>query len=416
MTLFQLGSDLVGAAGWGMRLEIDGTGHPVFSIVTTNPSPAQFDAIGDTVLSLDTEYVLLGVYTEGVGLSVSINGVLDGYMATTTTTLRHLNNSFIGANRVSSNTLTNFFNGVMYYTKLWDGATQIAEWNMQTGYGSSLYDTIGSFVNHIYGATWIVDDETGFNFHALTDDGTGVPRFGTYYNGRPLFVVDPTSGIIYFGEHFWYDPSDGAIHTPNNKTVIRADGTIEAVNGRFSGDVIANSGVFKGIFDTTALKLEPGDTTAHNFTQASSMYQARNFFNALTSFGLKVDTFYKASTSVSSIQMYTQMPTLDNTSTIDLSDLSYIRITSAIHDKTTIYHLQLFDSAKALIPAMPGWPFNSLMYYNSNNYAMTTTSFTITVYTGGDKLILSSDIPDNPVGLADYQIYHSDGTLCIKLP
>jgi len=120
-------------------------------------------------------------------------------MSTTTTTLRHLNNSFIGANRVSSNTLTNFFNGVMYYAELWDGATQIAEWNMQTGYGSSLYDTIGSFVNNIYGATWIIDDETGFNFHALTDDGTGKPRFGVYYNGRPLFVVDTTTGNSRFG-------------------------------------------------------------------------------------------------------------------------------------------------------------------------------------------------------------------------
>ena len=186
-----------------------------------------------------------------------------------------------------------------------------------------------------------------------------------------------------------------------------------AVGGHFSGDVFANSGYFKGIFDTTALKLEPGDTTAHNFTQASASTQALNFFNALTSFGLKVNTFYKASTSIPSIQMYTQIHGWTNT--VNLSDLSYIRINNEKDSGgVPIYELLLYDSTKTIIPAMPDplYASRSLYYYTQYNYVMTTTSFTITVYTGGDKLIVSPDIPDNPVGLSNYQIYHSNGSLC----
>ena len=45
-----------------------------------------------------------------------------------------------------------------------------------------------------------------------------------------------------------------------------------------------------------------------------------------------------------------------------------------------------------------------------------TSDIIFTIYTGGDKLILSSDVPDNPLGLSDYQIYRSGDTLKVKLP
>ena len=260
---------------------------------------------------------------------------------------------------------------------------------------------------------------SGFRFRAMQDQymaGGNNPVFDVMYNDKVVFKAEPANGKVYFGTNFWYDPADGAIHTPNNKTVIKADGTIEAVDGRFSGDVFAESGYFKGIFDTTALKLEPGDTTTHNFTQASSMYQARNFFNALSSFGIEVTRFYRASTSISSIQLYIQMPNWSGTRTVNLGDLSYIRIVNTIYNGATIYQFQLFDSTKTLIPALSEFPTNSLMYRTSDDYIMTTTSFTITVYIGGDKLIVSPEIPDSPTGLANYQIYHTNGTLQIKLP
>jgi len=252
-----------------------------------------------------------------------------------------------------------------------------------------------------------------------TLSGGNNPVFDVYKDDKMLFKVDIANGKVYFGEHFWYDPTDGSIHTPNDKTVIKADGTIEAVGGSFSGDVLANSGVFKGIFDTTALKLEPSDTIANNFTQASASNQAQNFFNALSSFGIVVDRFYKASTSISSIQTYARYFDGNWTTTVDLSDLSYIRINNANSSGGfPIYELKLYDSTKTLIPCSTQSVFSgySLMYLSSTSYIMTTTSFTITVYTGGDKLIVSPEIPDSQTGLADYQIYHSNGILCIKLP
>ena len=72
---------------------------------------------------------------------------------------------------------------------------------------------------------------------------------------------------------------------------------LKAVDGRFSGDVFANSGYFKGIFDTTALKLEPGTGTTEDFTQASGQYQGRDFYNAIIAAGYKTDTFYKVSSA-----------------------------------------------------------------------------------------------------------------------
>ena len=44
------------------------------------------------------------------------------------------------------------------------------------------------------------------------------------------------------------------------------------------------------------------------------------------------------------------------------------------------------------------------------------SQITVTAYTGGDKLILSSDVPISSSGLDDYQIYLDNGTLKAKLP
>ena len=82
---------------------------------------------------------------------------------------------------------------------------------------------------------------SGFRFRAQTDsvgDGSNVAVFDVYKDDKQLFKVDISTGIIYFGEHFWYDPSDGAIHTPNDKTVINADGTIYGEQSNFEESVV----------------------------------------------------------------------------------------------------------------------------------------------------------------------------------
>ena len=79
-----------------------------------------------------------------------------------------------------------------------------------------------------------------------------------YYNGERVFEANPQNGRVYFGNNFWYDPATKSIRTPNDKTVINADGTIEATDGNFSGVVNASSGSFAGSIETNELVV--GDT------------------------------------------------------------------------------------------------------------------------------------------------------------
>ena len=71
---------------------------------------------------------------------------------------------------------------------------------------------------------------SGFRFRAQTDsvgDGTNVPVFDVYYDDSQLFKVAISTGKIYFGENFWYDPDDGAIHTPDDRFIINSNGQLE---------------------------------------------------------------------------------------------------------------------------------------------------------------------------------------------
>jgi hypothetical protein len=78
---------------------------------------------------------------------------------------------------------------------------------------------------------------TGFRFRASSYDSAGNydPIFDLYNGNNQLFKVDVNTGIIYFGQYFWYDPSDGALHTPNDTTVITATGKIYSTDGEFIG-------------------------------------------------------------------------------------------------------------------------------------------------------------------------------------
>jgi hypothetical protein len=249
----------------------------------------------------------------------------------------------------------------------------------------------------------VIDQATGFDFHALTDDGQGNARFGAYYNGRPLFVVDPPTGRVFFGEHFWYDPSDGAIHTPNDKTIIRADGTIEAVDGSFTGNIVANSGLFKGIFDTTALRLEPGDATvlskyvSDNYNQALDLY---DYF--VTSQGLSENVYYKINSPTSGTYTFSS-----SYSPLDFSKAKYITF-----KRDSIYtYVRFYDSTYTMLGQIVKRNDGS-----TSSQIKLNGSFTLAVSYGGDKLIVSSDIPINATELDDYQIYLSGDTLKVKLP
>ena len=56
--------------------------------------------------------------------------------------------------------------------------------------------------------------------------------------------------------------------------------------------------------------------------------------------------------------------------------------------------------------------------YNTSGYAYATTSLTLTIGIGGDKLLLSPNTPLTPDELDDYQIYMelATGNVKFKVP
>lgn len=113
---------------------------------------------------------------------------------------------------------------------------------------------------------------TGFSFRALTDDGNGNKVFDVTYNGADLFKVDISTGKIYFGQGFWYDPSDLAIHSSNDNVVINVDGVITA-----KGATISENSYFRGKFDCDVIKTEVQD--ADEYTYSSSVETYEQCFN-----------------------------------------------------------------------------------------------------------------------------------------
>ena len=72
-------------------------------------------------------------------------------------------------------------------------------------------------------------DGSGFRFRARSYDSAGNydPLFDIFNGSKQLFKVDVSSGKIYFGKYFWYDPADGAIHTPGDRLILNANGQID---------------------------------------------------------------------------------------------------------------------------------------------------------------------------------------------
>ena len=65
--------------------------------------------------------------------------------------------------------------------------------------------------------------------------GGNNPVFDVMYNDKVVFKAEPANGKVYFGTNFWYDPADGAIHTPNDKIVIDSSGSLKATFAEIVG-------------------------------------------------------------------------------------------------------------------------------------------------------------------------------------
>ena len=118
---------------------------------------------------------------------------------------------------------------------------------------------------------------SGFRFRAREYNEYGQklnkPDFDVYYGDKMLFSVDST-GKIFFGEGFWYNPNPGdmAIHSKNDNVVISADGVITA-----KGATISENSYFRGKFDCDVIKTEVQD--ADEYTYSSSVETYEQCFN-----------------------------------------------------------------------------------------------------------------------------------------
>jgi hypothetical protein len=271
-------------------------------------------------------------------------------------------------------------------------ALELAELSEKTIYASEIYASLI--------VTKRLRVQSG-DFLAKINETDGVD---VTMGGKVLFKVEPLTGKIYFGEHFWYTPADGTIHTPNDKTVIKADGTIEAVDGKFTGDVFADSGYFKGIFDTTALKLEPWNkTVGGTITVPNNYNQGKDILEYF--FGTTLDQKYSPILRAS----------LSGYPTVKYFRAGY-HWGSDVFWEYHAYEVFFYDEAFSLVKRICTYTQSGTVDNAYKPAEKIDAEITVSKYIGGDRLIVSSDIPTEATGLANYQLYLSGDTLKVKLP
>jgi hypothetical protein len=240
---------------------------------------------------------------------------------------------------------------------------------------------------------------SGFRFRAMSDnigDGTGTALFDVYIGDNKLFGVDIDTGKIYFGEYFWYNPSDGAIHTQDDKTVIKSDGTIEAIDGNFSGTMNALTGFFGGTLDTPAFSSLPSSegTSLVISESASAQSQCTSTYNSVYGV-LAEDSFYACTHSSNSTVKYlahrgSWPSNVGDSWEIDFYNSSMVKIGSM---KVTRAY------------------FVGLQY--SSTYS--SSSFTLTTIYGVGDVFKFKDLPTVSTGLASGQIWR-DGVYLKIIP
>ena len=233
---------------------------------------------------------------------------------------------------------------------------------------------------------------SGFRFRAMDDDysqegSPKVPVFDLYKDDKQLFKVDVSNGNIYFGAHFWYNPADGAIHTPNDKTVIKADGTIEAVDGVFSGAVNAEQGVFKGSIDSSAFASLPSSsgTTDDIILTSSEAYQVNTMADYCQT-TLTVNKHYACSV------------------TID-SSVEYIRYSGSGTDVNIYFYNSSFIEVAVMRRIYGTW-----LSYDSDYKG---SSLTVSVSYGAGDVFKFKNLPTSASGLASGQVWRDGTTLKI---
>ncbi len=189
------------------------------------------------------------------------------------------------------------------------------------------------------------------------------------------------------------DPDTLAFQTEGGKVKIFNNGTIEAVDGNFSGVLNSAGGIFNGYIQTPAITSEPGDVTedVENFTDQTDI--AKDIYDYYLALGKPTATLFRADVDT-------------------VVDSYFMRIEYTDEGSVKTYSVRVYDSGASQLDyvlyiciALTGW-------FKAGGIG----SPEITTYTGGDKLKLSSDIPTSDSGLDNYQVWLDGAFLKVKLP
>lgn len=235
---------------------------------------------------------------------------------------------------------------------------------------------------------------SGFRFRAL--DNNGSPIFDVMYGNVMLFNVDIATGKIYFGEGFWYDPADQAIHSVDDNVVIDSSGTITAVNAILNGE-----SYFKGRFDCGVIKTATSDPQPVNTYQTTTIGygQALEIVNAMKASGYKEDTLYPATiTGIPSVK-YVKISSSSRSEGITRINTTYLGLYDENYNQIkpgTIMTVNNPDAKTLNSVAKPYIPVDGV--YSLNN-------FTLVMLGGGNALQL--DIPgvDYASGLSSGMLF-----------
>lgn len=257
---------------------------------------------------------------------------------------------------------------------------------------------------------------SGFRFRAL--DNNGSPIFDVMYGNVTLFKVDIATGKIYFGQGFWYDPDDSAIHSLNDNVIINSGGSIIAKNA-----TIKEGSRFEGSFDCDVIKTEPVPASHTDYpSRTNSGTQARLLWEDLYSAGL---------VPASGSSGYFPIDTVGVT-----TPFKYIRVAHTISGAIELYAIYFADANlseyaigqyydltnynSGMIPGASGaGMYTGYLGGNLASYRYATNGITIRVYTGGNRLWVN--IPQGASGLSSGDLYYEldsgggSGTLHVKL-
>jgi len=252
---------------------------------------------------------------------------------------------------------------------------------------------------------------SGFRFRALNDDGNGSPVFDVYYGNKMLFSVDVSTGKIFFGSDFWYDPSDGAIHTYNDNVVIDSNGKLTA-----SGIVIANK--TQGFADFGSAVFSPGQTNStaidlDDWTSTQIDKQGQELYS-------RANIFYDVNAPTSGTTAFTSRwyscRITDNTLP-DAENVRYMRLVYAYKYEsylryTPLYGVEFADSAQNHLSSLDAYTY-------VNPYGVTDkkpfSSSTVIHWTSGGAELSLFDLPTSASGLDVGRVWNDNGTLKIVM-